>query len=53
MYNSVLFDQGMGYEGNMATVNNPKYEDKAVERRHTVGSDNPYQPDEAPASVHV
>ncbi|XP_033750133.1 angiogenic factor with G patch and FHA domains 1-like [Pecten maximus] len=40
------------YEDNMAAINNPGYNDKADERRKTVGSDNPYQPDEAPASVH-
>ncbi|XP_060065534.1 angiogenic factor with G patch and FHA domains 1-like isoform X2 [Ylistrum balloti] len=40
------------YVDNMSAINNPAYNDKADERRKTVGSDNPYQPDEAPASVH-
>ncbi|XP_078573144.1 angiogenic factor with G patch and FHA domains 1-like isoform X7 [Branchiostoma floridae x Branchiostoma japonicum] len=30
----------------------PGYKDRAGERRDTVGSDNPYQKDDAPASVH-
>ncbi|CAH1255447.1 AGGF1 [Branchiostoma lanceolatum] len=30
----------------------PGYKDRAGERRGTVGSDNPYQKDDAPASVH-
>lgn len=29
-----------------------KYQDRAEQRRQTVGSDNPYQPDGAPASVN-
>ncbi|XP_021345956.1 angiogenic factor with G patch and FHA domains 1-like isoform X1 [Mizuhopecten yessoensis] len=40
------------YVDNMGAINNPAYNDKADERRKTVGSDNPYQPDEVPASVH-
>lgn len=39
------------YEENSA-IKNPNYQDRADERRKTKGSDNPYQVDEAPASVH-
>ncbi|XP_013379450.1 angiogenic factor with G patch and FHA domains 1 isoform X2 [Lingula anatina] len=41
------------YEQNSSAVNNPAYTDKAEVRRKTVGSDNPYQKDDAPASVDV
>ena len=43
--------QNAAYEDNGA-VKNPNYQDRAEERRKTKGSDNPYQADEAPASVH-
>ena len=43
--------QNASYVDNKAAVNNPAYEDKAGERRRTKGSDNPYQKDDAPASV--
>ena len=33
------------------TLMNPAYMDRAGERRRVVGSDNPYQPDDQPASV--
>ena len=42
----------MGYENNKEALNNPSYQDKAEERRRTKGSDNPYQRDDAPASVN-
>ena len=43
----------MDYVENKEAVNNQNYEDKADLRRKTVGSDNPYQKDDAPASVEV
>ncbi|XP_038079431.1 uncharacterized protein LOC119746525 isoform X2 [Patiria miniata] len=33
------------------SLTNPGYADRAGERRRTMGSDNPYQPDDQPASV--
>ena len=33
------------------STSNPAYSDRAGARRRTVGSDNPYQPDDAPSSV--
>ncbi|CAH1796253.1 unnamed protein product [Owenia fusiformis] len=33
-------------------INNPAYKDKAGERRKKVGSENPFEKHEAPASVH-
>ncbi|XP_063431903.1 angiogenic factor with G patch and FHA domains 1-like [Mytilus trossulus] len=40
------------YTDNTAAINNPAYQDKASERRRTVGSDNPHKLDDKPASVH-
>lgn len=40
------------YEDNQEVFNNPKYTNKAEERRQTVGSDVLGQKHEAPASVH-
>ncbi|KAK3097623.1 hypothetical protein FSP39_011486 [Pinctada imbricata] len=44
--------QNAPYVDNVAAIKNPTYQDKAEERRRTKGSDNPYIPDEAPASVN-
>ncbi|XP_064651949.1 angiogenic factor with G patch and FHA domains 1-like isoform X2 [Lineus longissimus] len=43
--------ENLSYVDDMSAINNPKYQDKATERRRTKGSDNPYQKDDAPASV--
>ncbi|CAG2250089.1 unnamed protein product [Mytilus edulis] len=40
------------YTDNAAAINNPAYQDKASERRRTVGSDNPHKLDDKPSSVH-
>ena len=40
-----------GYANQDPSLMNPAYGDRAGERRRTVGSDNPYQPDDQPASV--
>ncbi|XP_077989398.1 angiogenic factor with G patch and FHA domains 1-like [Glandiceps talaboti] len=39
------------YEDNTDAINNPNYSDRAQHRRKTVGSDNPHQKDDLPASV--
>ncbi|XP_074651280.1 angiogenic factor with G patch and FHA domains 1-like [Tubulanus polymorphus] len=44
--------ENMAYVDNPNAINTKDYNDKAAERRNTVGSDNPYQKSEAPASVH-
>ncbi|XP_002732757.1 angiogenic factor with G patch and FHA domains 1-like [Saccoglossus kowalevskii] len=40
------------YEEKVVVNENGDYVDRAEERRKTVGSDNPYQKDDMPASVH-
>ncbi|XP_069819114.1 angiogenic factor with G patch and FHA domains 1 isoform X1 [Dendropsophus ebraccatus] len=44
--------QGVEYEDNKV-LNNTKYKDRAGRRRKVVGSENTFQRDDAPASVHV
>ncbi|XP_056397702.1 angiogenic factor with G patch and FHA domains 1 [Hyla sarda] len=44
--------QGIEYEDNKA-LKNSKYKDRASRRRKVVGSENAFQRDDAPASVHV
>ena len=43
----------MSYVQSREATTNPNYEDKAEMRRQTVGSDNPYEKDEAGTSVDV
>lgn len=47
-----LSQQNSSYTDNAAAINNPAYQDKASERRRTVGSDNPHKLDDKPSSVH-
>eukprot|EP00057_Strongylocentrotus_purpuratus_P024932 XP_011679406.1 PREDICTED: uncharacterized protein LOC578529 [Strongylocentrotus purpuratus] len=42
---------GAGYSQREPSRSHPGYKDRAGERRVTVGSDNPYQPNDMPASV--
>ncbi|XP_030832534.1 angiogenic factor with G patch and FHA domains 1 isoform X3 [Strongylocentrotus purpuratus] len=42
---------GTGYSQREPSRSHPGYKDRAGERRVTVGSDNPYQPNDMPASV--
>ncbi|XP_070542245.1 angiogenic factor with G patch and FHA domains 1-like isoform X1 [Ptychodera flava] len=44
---------GADYEDNKEVIQNPHYADRAEQRRKTVGSDNPHQKDDLPASVNV
>ena len=39
------------YRQQNPSTSNAGYADRAEARRQTVGSDNPFQPDDAPASV--
>ena len=43
---------GEEYKVHHDTTLQGKYKDRAEQRRQTVGSDNPYQQDDAPASVN-
>ena len=43
--------QDAAYIDDAKAINNPQYKDMAGERRRVVGSDNPHQKDDMPASV--
>ena len=42
----------MDFEVNEGPVDKTRYQDRAAERRATLGSDNPHQRDDIPSSVH-
>ncbi len=48
----IFVNKGEQYKEGGEVPSNPKYEDKAAERRKKKGSDNPYQKDDPAASVH-